>query len=89
MLDFLRTYTTYIVQCSDGTFYVGMTRNLEERLKQHNGELQGGAKYTQGRRPIVLKYHENHETYGSAARKEIALKKLSRKQKEKLINVSR
>lgn len=36
--------------------YVGITNNLPRRLRQHNGEIQGGAKYTRGHRPWRLKY---------------------------------
>ncbi len=44
----------YILECADGTFYVGSTRDLLRRLAQHNaGE---GAAYTRRRRPVVLRY---------------------------------
>ncbi len=42
----------YLLHCADGTFYVGVARNLAQRLREHNGELRRGARYTQGRRPV-------------------------------------
>ena len=47
---------TYILECSDGSFYVGSTWDIERRLWQHNaGE---GARYTKRRRPVALVYLE-------------------------------
>ena len=43
---------TYILECADGTFYVGSTRHLERRLWEHNQGL--GATYTRRRRPVTL-----------------------------------
>ncbi|WP_082573250.1 MULTISPECIES: GIY-YIG nuclease family protein [unclassified Nocardioides] len=43
---------TYIVRCSDGSFYVGSTGNLERRISEHNAGL--GAAYTRRRRPVEL-----------------------------------
>ena len=51
---------TYIVKCSDGTFYTGWTNDLTRRMEAHN---QGrGAKYTKARRPVTLIYYETFET---------------------------
>lgn len=47
---------TYIVQCSDGTFYTGWTNDLSQRLNAHNSGK--GAKYTRNRTPVVLVYYE-------------------------------
>ena len=44
----------YLLECADGTFYCGIAKDLATRLAQHNGELQGGGKYTAGRRPVKL-----------------------------------
>ena len=46
----------YVLLCYDNSFYCGITTNLERRLKQHNGMLKGGAKYTRGRRPCQVIY---------------------------------
>jgi len=77
-------YFTYIVQCADGTYYTGKTWNLVKRVRQHNGELSGGARYTKIRRPVILTYFEEHPTHILAARRELIIKKLSHKEKEHL-----
>lgn len=74
---------TYIVKCSDGTYYTGWTNHLEERIAAHNGGR--GAKYTKPRLPVELIYYECFETKSEAMRREAAIKKLSRRQKEALI----
>ena len=76
-------YFVYIVKCSDETYYTGYTNNIEKRFKAHNEGK--GAKYTRSRGPVELLYWESYEEKGDALRREYAIKKLSRKQKEKLI----
>lgn len=77
---------TYIVKCSDGSFYTGWTNNLEKRLQDHN---QGkGAKYTRPRRPVELVHYEIFDTKEEAMRRESSIKKLSRAEKMKLIGIS-
>ena len=74
---------TYIVKCSDGTFYTGWTNDLTRRMEAHN---QGrGGKYTKARRPVTLIYYETFETKEEAMKREYAIKRLSRKEKEELI----
>ena len=79
-------YFTYIVLCADNTYYTGKTANLIRRIKQHNGELSGGAKYTKIRRPVKLKYFEEYESNTLAMRREYKLKQLTHKEKEILCN---
>ncbi len=74
---------TYILECADGTFYCGWTNCLEKRLKAHNAGI--GAKYTRARRPVALVYYEEFGTKEEAMRREAAVKKMTRRQKEKLI----
>ena len=74
---------TYILQCADGTLYCGWTNCLEKRLKAHNEGR--GAKYTKSLRPVVLAYYEEFETKSEAVRREAAIKKLKREQKEALL----
>ena len=74
---------TYIVKCSDGTYYTGWTNNLEKRIQSHN--LGTGAKYTRPRLPVTLVYYETFSTKQEAMRREYAIKQLSRQQKESLI----
>jgi putative endonuclease len=76
----------YILLCSDGTFYIGKTTDIEKRLRKHNGELVGGAKYTRSRRPVKLVYLEEYSTVTESLQREYILKQLSRENKKKLIN---
>lgn len=77
------TAYTYIVKCGDGSLYTGWTKNLEERMKSHNEGK--GAKYTRARLPVQLVYYEVFDTRKQAMKRECAIKKLSRKDKLKLI----
>ena len=76
----------YVILCFDNTLYCGITTNLEKRLKQHNGIVKGGAKYTRGRRPCKYIYTEKALNRSDASKKEAKFKKLSRKNKLKYIN---
>lgn len=72
----------YIVRClKDDSLYCGITNNLEKRLKAHNGEISGGAKYTKGRRPVIIlkSFQVNNKSY--ALRVEKKIKSLSREKK--------
>ena len=75
---------TYILKCSDGTYYCGWTNDLENRLKVHNAGQ--GSKYTRVRLPVELAYYEEFETKEEAMSREWHIKRLSRAQKEELIN---
>lgn len=77
-------YFAYILECADKTLYSGSTNDLEKRLKEHN-TAKNGAKYTKGRRPVVLKYSEEVATYALARAKEAEFKRLSKKEKLALI----
>jgi len=74
---------TYLLECADKTLYCGWTNDLEKRVKAHNSGR--GAKYTKPRRPVTLVYYEEFETKVEAMRREAAIKRLSRKQKDALI----
>ena len=74
----------YILQCCDNSLYTGITNNLEKRIQAHNNKK--GAKYTKSRLPVILKYYEIVNNKSSALKREIALKKLTRKQKLQLIS---
>lgn len=80
-------YHVYIVKCSDGSFYTGITNDLERRLQQHNGERWGGARYTRGRCPVEIVYIEKHKTRSEASKREYYIKHtLNHQQKQDLIN---
>lgn len=77
----------YIVECSDGTLYTGITKDLAVRLVQHN--RGNGAKYTRGRGPVQLVYSEQLESEGLARRREYAIKRLCREEKIRLIGMDK
>lgn len=75
---------TYILKCSDGTYYTGWTNDIEKRLRAHNSGK--GCKYTHSRCPVTLMYLEESETKEEAMSREWHIKRLSREEKEKLID---
>jgi len=81
----MQNYFTYIVQCSDGTYYTGKTKDISRRMKQHNGLLAGGAKYTKQKQPVKLVHLEYYATNKLACLREAEIKKLTRQKKKKLI----
>ena len=76
----------YIVECVDGTYYTGWAVNPEERVTVHNKGR--GARYTRTRRPVKLVYIEELPDRTSAMKREIAIKKMERGRKKKLIKES-
>ena len=79
------SYYVYLLRCGDGTLYTGYTTDLDARIRVHNGEGKGGAKYTRSRRPVTLAYYEEYEDKSTALRRECEIKKLSKAEKEALI----
>ena len=77
----------YMVECGDRSLYTGVTTCLERRIRQHNGELSGGARYTQSRRPVSLTWSQGPLSKRHACQLEAQLKQLSRSQKRKLISL--
>lgn len=76
----------YVLQCADTTLYTGVARDLEKRLRQHNGQQAGGARYTRGRRPVRLLWSDVAPDQRAALQREAAIKKLSRGEKLRLID---
>ncbi|CAG5080629.1 GIY-YIG nuclease family protein [Parvicella tangerina] len=75
---------TYILQCADGTYYTGSTKELERRLGQHKaGE---GANHTKSRLPVELVYYEEYDRIDEAFYREKQIQGWSRRKKEALIN---
>jgi putative endonuclease len=77
-------FWAYILQCNDGTYYVGSTSDMERRLQQHNNS-KAGAHYTKIRRPVALVYNESFDTYAEVRKREGQLKRLTRAQKIDII----
>ena len=77
------TFHTYMLRCSDGSYYLGYTDDLERRIGQHQtGEITG---YTQNRRPVSLVWQQSFGTREEALAAEQQIKGWSRKKKEALI----
>jgi putative endonuclease len=79
-----KDWWVYIVKCSDGSLYTGITTELERRISEHNDSIKG-AKYTRTRRPIYLVHSETHHDRSTASKRESYIKNLSRNEKLKLI----
>ena len=73
----------YILECADGTYYTGWTVDPQRRLAMHNNGR--GARYTRTRCPVKLVYVEELPDRKSAMKREIAIKKMKRVGKGKLI----
>ena len=78
------TFIVYILRCSDGTYYTGLTSDLDKRLHEH----ESGAvlkSYTFSRRPVHLEWAREFPTYDEAINFERQVKGWSRAKKEALI----
>jgi len=79
----------YMLRCADGSLYTGITTDIPRRLAEHNGEGSQGARYTRSRRPVALAYSESADNRAEAARREAAIKRLSRMRKLALCELLR
>ncbi|MFK8069039.1 MAG: GIY-YIG nuclease family protein [Gammaproteobacteria bacterium] len=85
-----QNWYVYIVRCCDQTLYTGITTDVKRRVDEHNGIVNShrAAKYTRNRQPVILAYLEAAESRSTALKREAAIKKLSKLQKELLIDNS-
>jgi putative endonuclease len=74
----------YVVECSDASWYAGVTTDLERRVTEHNGSTKG-AKYTKTRRPVQLIYSNKFSDRSAACKAEAAFKKLNRPEKKSYV----
>ncbi|MBU4483969.1 GIY-YIG nuclease family protein [bacterium] len=74
---------TYILKCSDLTYYTGITNNLKKRIEDHNKGT--ASKYTRARLPVKLAYSERKKSRSTASKREHEIKNLSRENKQILI----
>ena len=72
-------YYVYILECSDGSYYTGITNNIENRLKRHNSGK--GSRYTRCRLPVIVLYKEKHNSYKLAFHREKEIKGWRREKK--------
>jgi len=85
----MKGWKVYIARCADGTLYTGIALDAKRRIAEHNGSGARGARYTRGRRPVRLVYTERRASRSAAARREAAIKRLPRREKEALIRGAR
>jgi putative endonuclease len=71
----------YLLECADGTYYCGVTKDVIRRMEQHNGKLPGGAKYTRTRQPVKLLAACDCASKSAAYRLEYTVKSQTRAQK--------
>ena len=81
--EFSKSWYVYILRCGDDTLYTGITDDVARRLAAHRSGR--GAKYTRGRGPLELVYTEEVSDKPAALRREYQIKRLSRLEKERLI----
>jgi putative endonuclease len=77
----------YLARCSDGTLYCGVARNVAERIAKHDAGK--GARYTRGRGPLTMLAVRKCRSHGDALRLELAVKRLTRQEKESLAETRR
>tara|TARA_Y100000310_G_scaffold305384_1_gene345498 strand:+ start:708 stop:1010 length:303 start_codon:yes stop_codon:yes gene_type:complete len=87
-LEKRKRWHMYVVRCSDGTLYTGITTDVDRRIREHNTSMRG-AKYTRSRRPVELLYVEKHTDRSTASISESAFKKRSRSEKLSMIYESK
>jgi len=73
----------YILECADHSYYVGISQDVDKRVEEHNSKV--GARYTRILSPVKLVWREPHSDAASARRREIQLKKWTRRKKVALI----
>ena len=76
----------YIVQAKNGNLYTGVTTDLVRRIRQHAGEIKGGAKYFRGNPPKYFWEIGVFDNRALAQKEEARIKKLTRKEKRTLIS---
>jgi putative endonuclease len=76
-------WLVYLLRCSDGSLYTGITNDLPKRLKAHAAGR--ASKYTRSRLPVRLAYSEPLEYKSAALKREAAIKRLRRAEKDKLV----
>ena len=79
-----KLWYVYMLRCGDGSLYTGIAVDVQARLEVHRSGK--GAKYTRGRSPLELVYTEQCASKSEALKREIAIKALSRTEKDTLIS---
>jgi len=77
-------YFIYILKCSDGSLYTGITTDVKRRFAEHKKGI--GGHYTSSKKAVKMVYTENHRDRSSASKREAEIKSWRREKKLKLIN---
>ena len=78
-----KAWFLYLVRCADGSLYTGITNDVPRRCQQHNAGT--ASRYTRSRLPVELVYQESQASRSVALKRELAVKAMSREEKESLI----
>ena len=79
----MNTWIVYILRCRNKSLYTGITKNLQDRIKQHNAGT--GAKYTRANNPCQLTWSQTGFSESTAKKEEARIKKLTKQEKEEFI----
>lgn len=77
-----KSFTVYIIECTDGSLYTGITNNLPRRMAQHHAGV--ASRYTRARGVRRLRYVEMVKTKSAALKREYAIKQMTRQTKLQL-----
>ena len=80
-MNLSHNYSVYILECSDGSYYIGVTNDLDRRLWEHNTGFDIGC-YTYSKRPVKLKYYETTNDIKQAILREKQLKGCEEKRRK-------
>lgn len=80
-----KKWVVYMLRCKDDSLYTGITSDIDRRLLEHNHGVKKGSKYVRSRRPAYLVYLESMPGKSEALKREYAIKKLSKNDKEELV----
>jgi putative endonuclease len=75
----------YIIRCGDDSLYTGIATDVLRRFDEHQSQGPKAAKYTRGRLPLELVYQQEMDSRSHASKEELRIKKMSRKEKVRLI----
>jgi putative endonuclease len=82
-----KNWFVYLLECSDGTYYTGITTDLHRRITEHNNDDKRGASYTKGRRPVKLVWYEAQNNRSLATKQEKIIRRQTREKKQELIEI--
>ncbi len=78
-----KAWCVYVLECADGSLYTGITNDMLRRLDAHNRGI--ASRYTRARLPVTLRYTESQSDRSVASKREAAIKRMSRADKQTLL----